>query len=223
MRRVAWTRSGIVGAYRFEGEGDTARIRLLIIDPGDTSATTFAEIGEPPAGVVDFGCASVGFRPLLGPVLTWSAHGDRSAVAAGTAYAIEIFDGQERVASWQRELAPLAGTVALAAATFGDTLGLPGGCRVAASDAAERIGFHDRAAHVADLIVAPDGGVWVQRRLPDGGHAIDVWSASGDYRGTLPAGAPFPAAFRGPDEFVTVERDLVGVQRLRVWQIRKEP
>jgi hypothetical protein len=223
MRRVAWTRSGIAGAYRIEGEGDTARIRLLMLDPDDTSATAFAEVREPPVAPVDLGCAVVGFRPLLGPALTWSASGDRTAVAAGTDYAIEIFDGTERVASWQRRLGPLESTVALAAATFGDTLGLPGGCRVAATDAADRIGFHDTAAHVAELIVAPDGGVWAARRLPGGGRSIDVWSASGDYRGTLPAGVPFPAVFRGPDEFVTVERDLVGVQRLRVWQIRREP
>jgi hypothetical protein len=222
MRRVAWTTDGIAGAYRFEGEGDTATIRLLIRDPADTVAITLASIGEPPAREVDLGCAVIGFRPLLGAALVWSAHGGRMAVAAGTDYAIEIHDGTRQTAVWRRDLDPLAGSATLAAAELGgDSMRLPGpgGCRVAAADAAGRIGFHDTAAHVGDLIVAPDGGVWVSHRLRAGGRAIDVWSATGEYRGTLPAGAPFPAAFHGTDRLITIARDSLGVQRLRIWRI----
>jgi hypothetical protein len=222
MRRVAWTTHGIAGAYRFEDEGDTARIRLLISDPDDPVADTLASVGEPPARQVDLGCAVVGFRPLLGAVLAWSAHGDRTAVAAGTDYAIAVHDGPRQTAVWRRDLDPLAGSATLAAAELGsDSLRLPGpgGCRVAAADAATRIGFHDTAAHVGDLIVAPDGAVWVTHRLPGGGRAIDVWSATGEYQGTLPAGTPFPSAFHGTDRLITIERDSLGVQRLRVWRI----
>jgi hypothetical protein len=183
-----------------------------------------ASVAETPVHQVDFGCAVVGFRSLLGPRLVWSGNAHRTAVAAGTDYTITIFAGTQPVGRWSRALEPLAGTVALAAAELGgDSLRLPGpgGCRLPVAMAAERIGFADTAPHIVDLAVSPDGGLWVARLDRSGVRSIDVWSADGDYLGTLPPTAPFPAAFLGPDEIVTVERDSLGVARVRVWRITR--
>jgi hypothetical protein len=225
MRRAAFGEHGITGSFVVEsGSGDAATIQLTVRNPGDTVSATLASVAETPVHQVDFGCAVVGFRSLLGPRLVWSANGQRTAVVAGTDYTITIFAGTRPIGRWSRAFEPLAGTVALAAAELGgDSLRLPGpgGCRLPVALAAERIGFADTAPHIFDLAVSPDGGLWVARLDRTGVRSIDVWSADGDYLGTLPPTAPFPAAFRGPDEIVTVERDSLGVARVRIWRITR--
>jgi hypothetical protein len=95
-----------------------------------------------------------------------------------------------------------------------------GRCAVSADEAAERVGFAPQAPHIADIAIARDGHVWVKRRTPQPGEfLVDVFSMDGVYLGTLPAGAPFPAAFRGNDEIVNVEQDSLDLPHIIVYRI----
>jgi hypothetical protein len=95
-----------------------------------------------------------------------------------------------------------------------------GRCAVSADEAAERVGFARHAPHIADIAIARDGHVWVKRRTPQPrAFFVDVFSIDGVYLGTLPAGAPFPAAFRGNDEVVTVEQDSLDLPHIIVHRI----
>jgi hypothetical protein len=50
---------------------------------------------------------------------------------------------------------------------------------------------------------------------------IDVFSADGEYLGTLPAGFPLPDAWRGPDEFLRVELDAYDLPYVVVYRIER--
>ena len=49
--------------------------------------------------------------------------------------------------------------------------------------------------------------------------AIDVFDESGAYRGTLPAGTPFPILFLDRDRFGAVETDATDISRLVVYRV----
>ena len=77
---------------------------------------------------------------------------------------------------------------------------------------------------VESISVDPDGGVWVRRRTDEPGKLpIDVLDSTGAYIGTLPGDWPFPAVFRGTDEFVTVEKDEFDVPHIVVYRIHRGP
>jgi hypothetical protein len=154
----------------------------------------------------------------------WSARGDTVIAALSHEYAIDVFVAGRRVAQWRRDDAPIPATTALAAIEIGtDSMRFQAGgnrCAVPAADAAERIGYTPFTPIVKDMIIAPDGMVWVLRRTTSPGETrIDVLGPDGSYTGTLPAGTPMPAAFRGPDEIITVEQDSLDLRHINVYRI----
>jgi hypothetical protein len=61
-------------------------------------------------------------------------------------------------------------------------------------------------------------------RCGGGDHGWDLFEAAGRYLGTLPAGAPFPAAFLAGDRMVAIERDSPDVPSLSLYRVdRGEP
>jgi hypothetical protein len=61
--------------------------------------------------------------------------------------------------------------------------------------------------------------VWVLRGgLQDEPNLVDVLDSTGAYLGTLPATAPVPVAFAGPDRLIGLET-VDGVRYLASWRI----
>ena len=51
---------------------------------------------------------------------------------------------------------------------------------------------------------------------------VDVFDRDGEYLGTLPTGAPEPAAFLANGDLVAVEKDDMDVERIAVYRVSRE-
>lgn len=210
-------------------ESDSTRIELRAYEASDTTA--FARVSDPlGAGLTQLPDCPIGLRipPLLAPSLEWDAHGRLLAVTNDIHYAIDVWQrddpgGWTRFRRVTRELPPLQATVEIAALEYPDSFKIRGGnvsCSIGPIEIAEALGFAEFAPHVSELAMAPDGSLWIRHRTGDeDGLRTDVFAPDGGYRGTLPADAPFPAAFRGTDEIVTVEKDEFDRSLVVVWRI----
>lgn len=100
-------------------------------------------------------------------------------------------------------------------------IGLPGGeCRVPADEVVALRGVASVAPAISAVIVDRDGSIWVERvDAESGDRRIDVIADDGVYRGTLPAGTPFPAAFLSNRRFAAVVADELGLYRIVVYEI----
>lgn len=227
--RVLENAFAVVTTPMRESPEDTTRARLRI-HHGVDSTVIATEPDMAPAEFVQLPNCPISLRvpPLLSPRLIWDARGDRLALTGDASYSLAFWE-RDPAGRWRlarrvsRELAPIAATVEIAAAEYPDSFRIRAGstrCSIAPVEVAEALGFADTAPHVKDIALAPDGTLWVLHRTADDDVTrIDVFAPDGAYLGTLPADAPFPAAFRGSDEIVSVERDdldrpIVVVQRI---------
>jgi hypothetical protein len=175
--------------------------------------------------MAQFSCMGIALPPFLSPAVVWDARGGRIIARTSADYILNVYDVNGALTgSWRRALPLMTATLALAAAELGtDSLRMmssAGRCAVSAGEAAERVGFAPHAPHIADIAIARDGHVWVKRRTPQPGEfLVDVLSMDGAYLGTLQAGSPFPAAFRGLEEIVTVEQDSLDLPHVIVYRI----
>lgn len=211
-----------------DAESDTRR-ELLVVEPGDTTSIA-VQVDELEPGFTQLPDCPIGLRipPLLAPSLQWDARGGRIAVTDDAEYAIDVWErdeasGWRQVRRVMRALPLIPSTVEIAAAEYPDSFRIRGGnarCAIGPIEIAETLGYADVAPHVQALALAPGGTLWIRHRTADDDVTrIDVFDPDGTYIGTLPAGSPFPAAFRGPDEIVSVEKDeldrpLVVVSRI---------
>jgi DNA-binding beta-propeller fold protein YncE len=209
----------------------TVRARLAVLEADDTIALVIAppgprvEMKELPRCPI-----RVAFPPLLAPSLEWDARGGRIAVADGVDYAVGIWergaDGWRQVRRVTRALPLLPATLEIAAAEYPDSFRIRGGsasCAIGPIEIAETLGYAEVAPHVKDVALAPDGALWVRHRTGDEDVTrIDVFDAGGAYLGTLPGDAPFPAAFRGSGEIVTVEADELDRPLVVVWSVLRD-
>ncbi len=224
QRQLALTAHGVIGALRTFASGDdeAGRTRLLAIAAEDT--IEFAARAHGPVAPVQFACMTVALPRLLEPEIVWSARRDRVVVSHGVDLDLAIFAGQRLAARWRRALPRIAATVELAGRELGeDSMRMRAGtvqCAVHVSEAAAMIGHAETVPLVKRVAVARDGHIWVQRRTELPGHLVtDIFAADGAYVGTLPADAPFPAAFRGTDEIVVVERDALDLPHVVVYRV----
>ncbi len=163
--------------------------------------------------------------PIFAPELTWAAGRVLVVVNEGPEYAISLFDGTRQVASYRRDVQPRQATAEIAAGEFPDGLRLRGGavdCSVSAEDFAEARGYAPLVPSIRELLVEPDGTIWVQRdwTVP-GEHPIDVMAPDGAYLGTLPSEVEYPIAFTAAGHAVVIETDDLDVQRLVVYRVDK--
>ncbi|MCI0434164.1 MAG: 6-bladed beta-propeller [Gemmatimonadetes bacterium] len=225
QRQIALTPIGVVGSFRtFSADGDAGQTRLMAIAGADT--ITFASQSNSSQPMVQFDCMAFAMAPLLTPDIVWAARGDRVIVSQGDGFDLAIHAGPRLDARWRRGFDPIPATVGHAAAELGtDSLRLRAGdmrCSAPATEAAERIGYAATVPPVKAIAIARDGQVWVQRRTATPGEVrVDILLDDGTYLGTLPAGAPFPAAFRGPDEIVVVEPDALDLPHVVVYRIER--
>lgn len=167
-----------------------------------------------------------GMPRLFAPTLVWDARGERLAVNAGAEYIADLYAADRRVASVRRVLAPRPTTTALARRDIGEKgmrIGLPvGECFIPADEVIEERGITDVIPAIRDVAVAPDGTLWIQRRVArDELAPIDIIVPDGAYLGTLPPGSPFPAEFLPDGRIAVLEEDDLGVQHVVVYQVRR--
>ena len=200
---------------------DSTDFKLLLVRADTAEVASVRQFTNPEPR--KFSCGSFPGTPYFGPRVKWAAAGSRIAFNDDSDYSVHVLDAAGSTSVWGRDLEPIESTLDLAAweVAQGDSMRVFG-CTVAAREAASQFGYADVAPTIESLAVTPSGGVWVRRRTEvPGVFAIDVLDGNGTYVGTLPAESPFPAAFRGDDEVVVVERDEFDRPIVVVYRIRK--
>jgi hypothetical protein len=162
--------------------------------------------------------------PLLAPELSWFAHGSRIAAISSARYEVAVHDGAKRMLV-RRDIAPQPATLEIAQREVGDSMRVSGGtqrCAIPPAEVAEVRGFAPVVPAVRNVVIAPDGGLWVRRGGPRLDAApIDRFDRDGNYIGTLPAGTPLPIAFMPNGDVVASEKDKESdVERLVVYRVK---
>jgi len=193
-----------------------------ITDAGDT--TTIVSLPQPSQRPVDFGCVRIGgMEKVFAPTPHWAAGTDRILVNPGAEYRIDLYAGARLTASIRRDLEPRRATRELAIHYIGEDMkiGLPTGeCRVPAARVVEERGVADLIPAIGQIRIAPNGTTWVQRyAIRDEIAPIDIFSPDGEYLGTLPEGAPFPAAFLPDGQIAAIEKDEFDLQRVVIYEL----
>jgi len=165
---------------------------------------------------------SIDLWPLFEPSIVWDAEGDRVALNREYGYVIDVYEGDRRVRSIRRNLAPRNLTLKDAVRELGPTPGWIIGGRRCVFDPevlAQERGFYPQLQAIEQIRLAPDGYLWVTRRELEENGPIDVFDPAGSYLGTLPAGTAFPVAFTGAGGVVTIEKDDLDVEQVAVYDI----
>ncbi len=161
--------------------------------------------------------------PLLAPELVWDASGSRVAVNTTPEYRLSVFENGEEVLSIHRDVPLRRVTRELAMAEVAEGMPIPvANCTVPAHEVVRGRGYADVLPSIRDVVLAPDGELWVLRGTFRGEPAlIDVYSADAAYRGTLPPESPFPAAFLPSGDIVAVERDALGAATVVLYRVHR--
>ena len=164
------------------------------------------------------------FSKLFAPVLHWDRQGGVLAIASDSLYAIHLVSDDEGGVLIERDLMPRRVTqeMAIREAALDDALswGPPGAkCTTTPAEAVELWGHSEFLQPVGGLQLAPNGHVWALRgRVSDEPEVIDVFTADGEYLGTL-EDVPMPVAFGPSGRIVTIDADELGVQAIKVHQL----
>ncbi len=197
--------------------------RLVIVSDGDTTELLAVEPKEP--RLVEFpDCPiRVSMPVIFAPGIVWDAAGNRVAAAPGAEYAVAVFEGGRQTASFRRTLPLIEATATVAAREIPEVgLRIRAGsteCRMTPAQVVDARGFEAHAPLVRQLLVEPDGSVWVEHRVPDGDPVIDIFGADGEYKGTLPPDARFPVGFTAAGHALLLDTDDMDVTRLGVYRI----
>lgn len=220
----------VIGVFQDHGPSvsDSVEQRLLSIGAEGDTIVLARRLNAVVRAVQFRDCAVSlgGMPPVFEPRVAYVPVPDGLAVSAESGYRIDVLDlSGALLRAVERDHAPEPVTRALAAGEVTDTMRISfgaGECRIPPEDIVEARGFAPVVPAVRGLVASPDGTLWVQRGVgPQGERRVDVLGPDGDYLGTLPPGTPWPAAFRGPDEVIAIERDDLGLQRVVVYRIRR--
>jgi hypothetical protein len=169
--------------------------------------------------------ASSGTSRVFSPGYRWSARGNRVAFVSGARYEIVVHDGQRVLMRIRRPFSPRRATVALARKELGSgwRIPLPTGTVVCDPEEVVRLrGFEPEIPLIARVAMAPNGELWVGRGGVKGEVLpADVFRNDGEYLGTIPAGAPFPAAFLPDGRIAAYELDEMDVGRIVIYRVAR--
>lgn len=199
---------------------------LVRID-GDSTAT-LADAPPTEMSQVQLRSCGMGFSgmpPVFAPTLRWSASGTRTVVAGSADYDLAVFEGDALVRRIRRPVAPRPATERLAIEDQGEGMQVRLESGIVTCDPAEfveQVGFEPVIPAVGSIALAPDGAIWVERGGVRGEpRAIDLFSAEGEYQGTMPPGTPFPVAFFPDGRIAAGETDELDVTRLVVYRVER--
>jgi len=221
------TPRGFVGVFQDVTRRDSVVRRLLRVAGRDTTELARKSLGLPPVAM--FTSCGIGLRmqPVFTPRIRWAGRGDEVVATDGAEYVVDRFRGDSLVASYRRDIRPRPASEALARRELGDGLpvGVGGGSpRVCKADeVVSKAGAASSIPVIAKLALAPDGSVWIERKVVgrDAHGPIDVLSPQGEYLGTLPAGTPLPGAFLPGRRVAAVAKDSLGVERVTEYRIER--
>lgn len=226
-RAIAYAGQTIVAARsRYDGEG-LAAVEHDVLSALDSAARDVASHARSTAKMTRFaGCQTrISEDPVFSPRLVWAPAGSNALVSATADYRITLHSANGDTSSFGRDIPAREATAELATRDVGRgvTIQTPfNKCEISAEDVAEARGFAPVIPAVRAMAVSPDGSVWVNRaRVAGEASLIDIFSGSGSYLGTLPEGAPFPAAFLPNGDVLTIERDESDVDRLVAYQVNR--
>lgn len=201
-------------------------VRLIVLGEAEDTAT-LATFKRAPYKPVNYGCVQLsGQLPLFSPSLAWTAADSLVFVSATAAYRIDVYRGRRLATSIRRDVSPRPASRELAIREVGEGItissfgGGGGTCTVPPEKVVDERGVADVLPAIRDIAVAPDGTAWVRHFAVKGEPApIDVFSPDGAYRGTLPAGSPFPVAFFPDGRIIAIEKDELDVPRVVVYHV----
>jgi len=199
--------------------------RLAIVSDGDTTELLTIDPSQPQ--LVEFpDCPiRVSMAAIFTPGIVWGAAGNRVTASPGAGYELAVFEGDRQVASFRRALPVIEATAAIAAREIPEVgMRIRAGtmeCTMTPAQVVEARGFAAYAPLVSRLLVAPDGAVWVERRVPDGDPVIDVIGSDGEYLGTLSPDARFPIGFTAAGHVLLLDTDELDVMRLGVYRVER--
>jgi hypothetical protein len=218
---------GFVLARTDYGE-TTAKSQLLVLR--DTVETTLTAVERPVGALHMFkSCGGqLGMRlpPLFERRLVWAELGGRVAVAQGEGYVIDIYDDGRLTRSIRLTVRPQPTDEALARRELGEGMKVRfggGECTIHPDEVIEVRGMEPTLQAVRTIVIGPDSSLWVERgRAKDDPPVVDVFSADGDYVGTLPAGSPMPALFLQSGDAIALVEDDLDVQRIVACRIHRD-
>jgi len=208
--------------------GSAVSDRLLLVR-GSADTLPVAEVAKRPRAdfsVPECRILSIPMSPLFDPALVWDARGDVVAVNDQPEYVIHVFEGGTTSRRLERPVEPAAVSMEDARGRIGagTTVALAGQrCRIDPVEELEARGFEEQRQVVSAIRVDGDEWVWVRRHAaplsePDR-FVTDVFDSDGDYRGTLPEDAPWPAIFTPDGRLVALEADELDIQSFVVYEI----
>ncbi|MEX2530121.1 MAG: 6-bladed beta-propeller [Gemmatimonadota bacterium] len=201
----------------------------VLLRSGGADTIRIVHVDRPEMRPIQLESCGMGFSgmlPVFHPTLRWAAR-DQTIVAATTAeYEISIFHGVVETRRIRRAIPPLPASERLAVEEQGEgmTVVLGDGRQVVcdSQEVVEQRGFAPVTPAVGRIAIDREGGLWVQRGgLREEPRAIDLFDADGDYRGTLPPGAPFPLAFFPDGRIAASHTDDFEVTRLVVYRVEE--
>ena len=223
VTRFALTEEGLVMSRRDGGRNEPNFEAIVLVR--DTVPETVTRVERPRTEMVMYESCRIGMSlgPIFDPQLLWDAAGDRIVVVPEATYTVDVYEGTRRVSSIRRDVPPVPTTPEMATRELGDGLTVrwsTNECTLDPKEVIEKRGMAPVLPAISRVKLAPDGTIWVARGVVKGDTAlVDVFSQTGEYRGTLPKGTPFPAAFFPNGEVVAIELDELDVPRLAIYRV----
>jgi hypothetical protein len=213
-QRLGYLMNGSVQRLLLSSASDTTV--LAITDTAKTNSYRLEGCGPAPRNVGPV---------IFAPELVWHGNWNSIAVNSEPEYVVNILDATGRpVRSVRRDIPVEDATLALATQWAAENptrfISSAGECVIDPQQVAEKRGFAPYVPLVGAVRFAPDGSLWVQRSafVADSGK-IDLFDASGQYLGTLPADSRLPIGFTPSGDVLFVERDELDIERLVIAEI----
>jgi len=200
---------------------------LLLIEGADTVTLRSLPAGAAKMIKVPDCPISVMMPPIFTPALVWGSYADRTVVTAAATYVLWTYRAGRLVASYRRDLTPLAATPDLASTHFPNgEFRISGGnikCQASGAAMAKLMGYASVVPFVRQTAVGPDGAIWVRRGVTSAKtQPVDVFDSTGAYLGSLPDSTPWPYAFMPNGDVVSAKSDTTtGVTKLVVYRVTR--
>ena len=160
--------------------------------------------------------------------LRWDASDDVVVANSEPGYVIQIFERGRIVAQGTRPIEPdvVSRDLALERIGQGSAVGVAGRrCRLDPMEELDGRGYSEWRQIVSDIRVDAGGWIWVRRHaapLEDPDRLIiDVFDQDGEYEGTLPDDAPWPAVVTRSGRAVVLEADELDIQTFVVYRVER--
>lgn len=206
-------------AFQHRQQEPTSFQRLMVWRDGE--ARELAQLEHPTTPMVSF--PSCGFTfpasPVFAPTLVWDAVADVAVANRGVDYVVDVYRDGRLALSVRRDIAPRAVTEALALRQLEAQGRSINNCPIPAEEYLQKAGHAPVIPVVQGVTIELGGGLWVRRGHVAGEAApVDIFGGDGTYRGTLPAGSPFPVLFLPDGRIAAIEKDEMDIMRLVVYR-----